>query len=208
MPKDLAAEKAIAYSLYFSFVPHAKILKKVNIASKTLTGWITKWKPERALVVSALIEEARDRNQTEIMDIFGLGVPLIKKSLVERANSDKPLDMKECQQLTQILMEFDKLQRLEIGKPTEIHSWLKPASIDDLKKALEHDEFIDVTELQNQPKLKYDRNGTPHYGQGRENVRGHDSRQDESNPREDRIRGDSKGSTGRNKPVNDPMLED
>jgi len=152
MPKDLEAKKAQAYSLFFSFETPTQIIKKVKVSSTTLNTWVQKWKVERSKVTTALIEEARDRNQKDILDIFHLGLPLIKSSLAARIKEDKPLDIKEAQQVTQILMDFDKLQRLEIGKPTEIHSWLKPASIDDLKKALERDEFIDVTELQNQPK--------------------------------------------------------
>lgn len=141
----LDEKKARAKLLFFEYKTADQIAKFLDLNIRTIYRWVLQWRDERDLQTTSIIKNVRDTNKIEISNLFKYGLPLITHALKERAKSDRPLSMRESKDLTDILMSFDKLQRLEAGKATDItENRTKPITIADLKKAVLQDKFIDI----------------------------------------------------------------
>ena len=141
--RDLSKEKDEAKALYFQYKTGKEIGEALGVNPITVYRWSEEWKEEREAVKDGLIEDIQAKNHHIISDIFNFSLPMIRDSIIARVNEGKPLKVFEMNVLTDILTKFDKLLRLEAGKPTDI-TQVKPISIHDLKEALEKDKFVEV----------------------------------------------------------------
>jgi hypothetical protein len=155
MPPRIPAEtKALAKRLYFDYEPVAVIAKATKLSPKTIDKWIygkketppeRTWKKQREnkcteLMASVYEEEAKHN----IARLFQVGVPMIVKAFEFRAGLTMPLTMEEAVQASQILTSFDKLRRLDQGRPTDIVD-LPPVTLEELRDVVVRDKFFDVT---------------------------------------------------------------
>ena len=142
MPQKTTDKKDKAKLMYMRFCPLDEITHATGYNKRSLQRWASNgWKRERELYVNALIEDLMAAKSKEIAEIFAVGLPLIKRSLQWRAKGEQ-LNIKEALMVTDILTAFDKLMRLEHGKPTEITQNIKPVTIDELRNAIKKDEFM------------------------------------------------------------------
>jgi hypothetical protein len=141
----LDEKKARAKLLFFDYQTVEQIADFLSLSKQSVYRWSKNWLEERELQTTAIIQNVRDSNKIEINNLFKFGLPLISNSLKERAKLNRPLSMRESKDLTDILTSFDKLQRLEAGKATDItEARLGPVTIEDLRKAVLEDKFIDI----------------------------------------------------------------
>lgn len=140
-------EKAIAKVLFFEFKSPKQILEQLDIAPNTLSGWSKEWKSERQEQTQAIVRMVREKNAQDISELFNVGIPLIKRALESRATEGQtPLTIPEAKMVTDIMCSFDKIQRLEVGSPTDIKETkeIHHVTIEDLRQAVLKDEFIEI----------------------------------------------------------------
>lgn len=129
--------------LFFAYYDKEDIVRRTGTARAVVDRWCTEWSWERKSMTTDLITSVKDQNHASIARLFQVGVPLIHNSLVARAKEGKPLTLHESKAVTDILMSFDKMQRLESIQPTDIQT-VRAVTIDDLKKAVLEDDFLDI----------------------------------------------------------------
>lgn len=141
-----------ARMLFFQYQDASTIAKKLDIPYERLKNWIYRgtgydkksWNAERAEQTKDILSTVKERNRVVISNIFKIGLPLIEKAVKDRANQEHPLTISEAKLLTDILMSFDKIERLEENKPTEIFDNQKNVSLEELRRAVLSDPFIDI----------------------------------------------------------------
>lgn len=150
----------IAKSLYLRGMSFNEIVRNTSIPPKTLEKWrlgmachgdhIT-WAEEKAKAIADTAREQALNSRADLVDIFAIGCDLIKKSLQHRAKQDEPLDMREAKLLSEIITSLDKMNRLEVGKPTEIIEDAKPISLQELRDAVLKDKFASIIDAEATP---------------------------------------------------------
>lgn len=135
-----------ARTLFFiHYLTVTEISRRLSIPRRTVDNWVKreKWRETRQKELAEYTQDVRDQNLEAIHELFRLGLPMIKGALIHRAEGE-PLSMREASDLSQVLLSFDKLMRLETGQATERVEALAPITIEDLKAALEKDAFIEL----------------------------------------------------------------
>ncbi|MBR9701045.1 hypothetical protein GOV11_04225 [Candidatus Woesearchaeota archaeon] len=142
---DDSPQKLRAKIMYFEYKGAGEIHTAVGVTFRSVNRWMVEWREERAAQTNALVNAIRDKNTMAISDLFSSGVPMLIECLKKIGERVEPLTLKEAKDLTDILCAFDKIQRLDVGKPTEIIQDSKNEfSIEELKKAVMEDPFIEI----------------------------------------------------------------
>ena len=119
-------------------------------------GWVYKisrgknnkgvsWETERDLLWSETLDGIKKHKVEILQEIVGVSLEMIRSSLKNMAAEGEPLKLKDVHMLTEIITNFDKIQRLDDGKPTDIHKDVT-LSIEDIRDAIEKDKFTDLYE--------------------------------------------------------------
>jgi hypothetical protein len=158
-PDDRRKQKRDAKTMYLDGVPLDKIVERTGVMRETLEYWIYKderWKDLFDEQTKHMVEFVYGKNKRVISRISEVGTTLIYNSLVQRAQERDgqgrpvPLSIKEARSVTEIITAFDKLRRLDAGDPTDItegrHQYA-PLTIEELTKAIQKDQFIDLIPL-------------------------------------------------------------
>lgn len=155
----LASQQARAKLLYFQYRDFGDICKETGVTKQTLHNWITgqgqldrtkAWDFQRERQTSEILTSIKQRMHNQIGEVFSKALPLITKSLdrlAEKLDSDEDAVLwpKAIKELTDAILNFDKLQRLEAGKPTDITEvQYGPITIEDLRKAIGADKFMEI----------------------------------------------------------------
>lgn len=154
---------AKARQLYFQHYSLSQISRLVQIPEETLSkkvygGKNTKtentWLHQRKTREAELVETLVDDNVYHLQQLFRVSLPLLTDAISTRAKEHygdptkgvkaKPMSVKEAKDLTEIVTSLDRLFRLETKKPTQLFGFV-PVSLDDLKKAVQGDVFLDIS---------------------------------------------------------------
>lgn len=159
---DSERDQARLWYLY-DWMPTQEIADKLGCSYSTVAGWIGSrkgWREEREHLVNEFLRETRQRHANKLGNCIGLGVDLIEQAL--KARKEKlgedgkpvPLSMREAATVSEILTQFDKILRLEYGKPTEITTaQASPVTIEQLREYIVQDPFLRLAERANPPPL-------------------------------------------------------
>lgn len=151
-------KKARAKFLYMQHWALPAIADDTGLSVRTISSWVDGkggregWRKEREKAFATLITDARDRSRNDVVEIVTLGTKILKTSLKRQLDhleggEKRMLETKELMDLSAIITNLDKLQRLDAGKPTEIQEHnvgYHPISIEDLRKAVDGDPFLDL----------------------------------------------------------------
>ncbi len=94
-----------------------------------------------------LLKDVKEHNKVRITNIFKLGLPLIERALKDRAQSELPISIDEAKKITDIIICFDKLERLDENRPTDIVDNKSITSIEELRKAVLSDPGLNQAHL-------------------------------------------------------------
>ena len=139
--------------LYMQYMEPPDIAKKLNMEITTISNYVyrgvgydkTPWRELRIQQTKDLLQNVKEHNKVRITNIFKLGLPLIEKALKERAKSEEPMTIDEAKKITDIIVCFDKLERLDDNKPTEIvEGNVKNVTLEELRRKVLSDPFADV----------------------------------------------------------------
>lgn len=155
-----------AKMLYLQYCEPLEIAKRLDLPVEKIRDYVhkgqgwdrTPWKELRLAQTREILREVKEGSRVRVANIFKLGLPLIEKALKERIKSDKPLTIKEAKEVTDILFSFDKIERLEENKPTEIVEAQKNVSLEELRRVVLSDPFVDINLIKGEG---YDRRDQP-----------------------------------------------
>lgn len=130
------------------------------IDRKILRRWVRQrdsvgksWATSRDDVLAFNIQESQANRQGILMDITKVSLTMVHEALQARSatldknGERKPLTLMEAKMVSDIVCQFDKLQRLDIGLPTEISKANFSCTVEDLKSAIQKDQFLDLIPL-------------------------------------------------------------
>lgn len=135
---------------------------KWNIPRSVIRQWakgekgeIT-WQEQREIIYQEQLEDSLATRKEILAEIGGLSLHMIRDALKARydkrdGEKRKPLSLPEAALVTKILTDFDKIQRLDEGKPTSI-SEHQEVTLTDLKSAMDKDLFLDLVPLNSDSK--------------------------------------------------------
>ena len=137
---------------YFQYVPVEEISKRLEVPAKTISIWARKykWDLERKGQLAEVLNDTKDQGQKTLAHISKVSLALIYKSLASRAEQQDALTLREAQIVTDIVTKLDRIARLDAGNPTDIiedSRHVAPITINELRKIVAKDEFIDVIPL-------------------------------------------------------------
>lgn len=150
-PEDV---KAAAKVMYYQGRPQTEIAEELELTTVCISRWANKknrdgvsWKTDRIAYLERQREEFQEKKTVFLREITGVSLSMILDSVKARATEDKPLTLNEAEQLARIVTSFDKIQKLDAGKPTDIKEEreVKAVTLEDLRNALEKDSFIELT---------------------------------------------------------------
>lgn len=146
--KELQYDKEKAKALYMDYVPVAKIAREVGASRSTLQYHVHEyWRAERELKKAELMQALAESKSVEITSMTESAITIMKKALLELANREKAPTITEATQASNILMQIDKITRLDESKPTDIVSNSdKPLTIIEVQKKISLDPFADQIE--------------------------------------------------------------
>lgn len=131
-PREICARYGIPYSA-FSVRAHGRTNK-------------LSWKRERDLLEDKALGELMKEKRQDLSKIFGLTSKLILRSLARFDHGEAPATVEEASKLSQILVNCDKVWRLQQELPTDIIS-TKELTVDEMKDIVreinELDPFMD-----------------------------------------------------------------
>lgn len=124
-----------------------QLAKEYNLVPQSLNWYINhhKWNEERRLARAELFQAFSDTKKAAFTGIYMDGTTLLKKAVQDALKEyDRVETIKErlsiAKEISQVIKELDKIQRLDDGAPTEIKEE-RPFSITELKKELNKDPF-------------------------------------------------------------------
>jgi len=139
--------------LFFRHIPNSQIAKKVGVRADTIAKWSKEpednWIEERRQFEKELVESYIGTKKTVLPTILNCGLDLILNSFRDRLSDGNPLSLNEARIVSGVITDLDKIIRLDAGDPTEISEVKRtiPTTMEELKKAIRRDPFIDVIEL-------------------------------------------------------------
>lgn len=105
----------------------------------------TYWKPEREKINTEIMEVMASEKAADLVEITAYGLSFLKQSLkklVEKASVEPSPGLLKT--ISTIVFEINKIKALDEGKPTEILSELRPASIVEMRELLKNDPFMQI----------------------------------------------------------------
>lgn len=146
-------KKVAARQRYMMYEDHQKIADDLGVSLNTVLNWIAKsgWKSEREatqkMVIDATITRYNDRKKEYLPKILEASLALIHNALDTRIKKlpEEPMTIREAAEVSVLMGNLDKLQRLDAGEPTEIQARAyAPITIEQLRSAIAKDPFLDV----------------------------------------------------------------
>jgi hypothetical protein len=153
LPKqDLVTENVRrAKELYLAGLGPSVIADQLSISKNAVNSWIKsgEWAKERDELDKELKESIKIRRGQLIPKAIDLGINLIYNAFQERMSEGKPLNILETKIVSGVISDIDKLVRLDAGDPTEIKEAAStiPVTLEELKKVIARDPFINTIEL-------------------------------------------------------------
>lgn len=155
--KQLSDEvrKDMAFVSYMRGASNEEIRKELGLETSGMVSvWAKEygWKEERERIRKEIIQHSLDKynaKRKEILPtILGASYELILGALQHRAKQaqeGEPVKLSEAKAIAEIVGNLDKLHRLDNNEATDIvEERAKTITIEDLKKAVKRDYFIDV----------------------------------------------------------------
>ncbi len=139
--------KERARIMYYRGFTIAQIAKQLGMHYKTIETWRARegWSDLRKTYERDTIEAVTREKAPLMAAISGLtlkGIIMGLENAVER-NKEKPISISDVRAMSEVFATLDKIIKLDTGQSTENVSHLT-VTLDDIKKAIVEDEFIDV----------------------------------------------------------------
>jgi len=118
----------------------------------TLDKYIIEWNKDRKAIHNHMMMVYDNAKKEIVPNIIHGGLTLIDNKIKQLLHDKEALTIADIERLTNIITNFDKLKRLDIGDPTEIKEIKRtiPATLKDLQKAINSDPFIDTIVLKDE----------------------------------------------------------
>ena len=129
-------EQELMKQKFLNYIPISKIAREHGVARTSLQYHATNhWTPVRESMRAETFTEFMDTKRESFVKMSKTSMSIIKSALQDLATRDVPPSMREAQMAVNVLVELDKITRLDDGNPTEITAE-KPVSIESVKKKL------------------------------------------------------------------------
>lgn len=140
-PKKLAQAK----EMYLQYKNAPEISEVTGINPRTIHYYQqNSWKMERDMAKREFFEAIASNKREILLDITNKSLSIIDAALTDLIK--QPITLKEAKIVSEIFERIDKIIKLDEGKPTEIHTSIKPSTIIELKKRLSNDPFLQLEE--------------------------------------------------------------
>lgn len=148
--------------MYMNYVPVSEIASKLGIPRTTVQYHVTtKWKSERVLRSTEIASEFSEAKISMMNSTFSTSFKALAEWVRLKASNIECLRAHEAKTMMQIITDMDKIQRLDVGSPTDIISETVPQDIIEVrKKILQHDPFLidaDYREITNEDDKETDK---------------------------------------------------
>ena len=137
-----------AKTLYLKYTPINAIVDSCKIARGTLMYHIPKWREERELLKSEIMDALSDSKRELMSSIAKNGLEVLAKSMQSLAETGRSLTPKEMMGIANIVDSLDKITKLDDGNPTDIIAEIKPASAIEIRKLLSRDPFLEIEDVE------------------------------------------------------------
>lgn len=145
MKKSHQGQKQLCKELYFKYRSVDEIALQTGVNLSTLLSWVhgrtkndpSSWRHERDTERMEVLKESFSRRMYKIEDICNLTIDFIHSSIKKRTeardkhNKEIPFSMRESRAAMDIVMDMEKLRRLEEGTPTDIMGVTASVSVQD-----------------------------------------------------------------------------
>lgn len=148
--KDLISVDLInrAYDLFMKHEMVHTIAAQLSIDPIALSGIVRKrnWEEERKFRDKSVFDAYTQKKGAMMARIGDLSLTLITRSLEERMNDKRPIELPEARLISDIFTSLDKVIKLDAGEATERVEHIGKFTIQDVHDAIAMDKFfIDVT---------------------------------------------------------------
>ena len=134
--------------LYLKYTPINAIVDTCKIARGTLMYHVPKWREERELLKSEIMDALSDSKRELMSSIAKNGLEVLAKSMQSLAETGRSLTPKEMMGIANIVDSLDKITKLDDGNPTDIIAEIKPASAIEIRKLLSRDPFLEIEDVE------------------------------------------------------------
>jgi hypothetical protein len=160
---EIVGSLSRARTMYMAGLSYEQIAERIGVTDTKVRGWALSgdWKSHREKLFSEIGQELKVVRKAMIPKAMDLGINLILNSFKHRMDSGEPLTLVETKIVSSVISDIDKLVRLDAGDPTEIEgiSSTIPITLDELKKVIARDPFINTVDLVNE--IDYKTNNEP-----------------------------------------------
>lgn len=142
-----AQRKELAREMYYNYTPITTIALEVNIKLPTVKSWIygqankldSGWKAERETAKNQLLKDLSSDKRGMVQNMVNGSLYLIhdyvEKSKMEAVKSGKPINIREAEKLTSILMNLHKIVQDERENSDDVN-FTKPTSPKELTERI------------------------------------------------------------------------
>tara|TARA_R110000803_G_scaffold71209_5_gene134378 strand:- start:1700 stop:2182 length:483 start_codon:yes stop_codon:yes gene_type:complete len=132
---------------YLAGVPMAEIARKHNISRTSIQYHAKqKWTVEKSLLKAELFREFSSSKREDFVNISVDAITIMRRCLKAMAENPIPPTVMEAKRASEILVELDKITRLDDNKPTDITEE-RPITVIELKKKMAVDPFAVIEEV-------------------------------------------------------------
>lgn len=155
--KDNEASKLMAYEMYMRFETVEKISRDIKVSVNTIKHWIYGrdgvgggWDNERTQVSKEIVQETitsyKHKKQAYLPSILEVSLALVLNAVQNRAKdmADNPVGIMEAKTISDMICNLEKLQALNGEAESDIHAVKANITIEDLKKAVQNDYFLEI----------------------------------------------------------------
>ena len=149
MSKHVDADAlALAKTLYLKYTPINSIVDNSKIVRSTLMYHIPRWREERELMKSEIMDALSDSKKELMSSIAKNGLEVLAKSMQELAVTGRALSPKEMLGIANIVDSLDRITKLDNGQATDIIAEVRPASAIEIRKLLSRDPFLELEDAE------------------------------------------------------------
>ena len=146
MTKVVDKQLELAKVLYLKYTPLNSISLETGMTKSQLVYYIPKWRAERELLKSEVLEALSESKRELMSSIAKNGLEVLAKSMEDLVKRGAALSPKEMSGIAAIVDSLDKITKLDDGNPTEIIAETKPATTIEIRKLLNRDPFLELPE--------------------------------------------------------------
>jgi hypothetical protein len=138
-----------ARALYMQYKPVLEIAKALDIPAVTI-WWNARekgWAKERSSQTDELIKDIAETSKEQLSKLWAIGLPLIVRSVMSAAaKNNNTLSIKESKELSEIMINFQKLQSVNMeDAESRLSSTKTPhLTIREIKQIFLSDKFLDI----------------------------------------------------------------